>query len=209
MKSQWLDFKAFVKDKTIEYPHQVTEAIVGDYLAYLKSKGCYVAFSYKRGKKEIKNAKTNKSLSNRSINDYLATFKLIFSILERKHIVIENPFEHFEKLKNDTINREAFTTEELEIIGKKAQGTYLYSLILVGFCTGLRLGDIANLKWSIVDLDNRLIGGDSYDAKQRKTGNSINIPIVPPLALYLSTLERYSSYVFPELHKILRTLKGF
>ncbi|UDQ98939.1 hypothetical protein AAEX28_02350 [Lentisphaerota bacterium WC36G] len=93
-------------------------------------------------------------------------------------------------------------------MGDKSQGTYIYSLILTGIFTGLRLGHIANLKWKIIDLENCWLGDGSQDSKQIKTVNHISLPIVPALAHHLTALDQSSKYVFPELHYILKDQKG-
>ncbi|MFL6552217.1 MAG: tyrosine-type recombinase/integrase, partial [Chthoniobacterales bacterium] len=49
--------------------------------------------------------------------------------------------------------------------------------ILGGYYTGLRLRDIADLRWSAVDLEGRII-----KVTTRKTGKSVTVPIHPQFA---------------------------
>ncbi len=201
LKSYWNDFATFAMFKEINKPCLVNVKLATEYIAYLRKNGRFNNITYKRNKEEISHNNTNKNLANRTLNVYLSTLKMIFNILLQHRYVMENPFINIDALPKNAVGREAYSPEELKLMGDKSQGTYIYSLILTGTCTGLRLGDIANLKWSIIDIENRLLGGDSYDAKQRKTDNSINIPIIEPLAIHFESLPRTSEYVFPELHK--------
>lgn len=67
--------------------------------------------------------------------------------------------------------------------------------------TALREGDICTLKWSEIDFENRVI----RRSKMRKTGKSVDIPIMPHLYQYLQTLwqnrepkSKFAEYVLPE-----------
>ncbi|UDQ99375.1 site-specific integrase [Lentisphaerota bacterium WC36G] len=187
IKSAWSDFTSFCNNENILYPHLVTEDIAINYFNHLKKYGRY----------SVNFAK--KQLSNKTINDIIATIKMIMSFLKSRNLLIEDPFINIKNLDKNTVNREAYTEDELKIMGELSKGTYLYDIILTGVFTGLRLGDIAHLKWKIIDLENMWIGDGSQDAKQRKTNNDINLPIVPALAHHLLSLEKTSDYVYPEL----------
>ncbi len=205
IKGHWIDFVAFVSSSVdfcvVNCVNNVSQKLAIKYIYNLRENGKFAKVSYKRGETEIINENTSKKLSNNTTNEYLATLKMIFNILLQHRYVMENPFINIDALPKNAVGREAYSPEELKLMGDKSQGTYIYSLILTGTCTGLRLGDIANLKWKIVDLENSWLGDGSQDSKQLKTGNDINLPIVEPLAIHFESLPRTSEYVFPELHK--------
>lgn len=113
----------------------------------------------------------------------------------RDYGVIENPFAGIKPLPKNHVSREAFTPEELAIIGHKATG-WMYSLCLTAISTGLRKGDICLLKKENIDLETGWI-----TLKTSKTKNKVDIPIMPSLHDHLR--ERFatsdSEYVYPEL----------
>lgn len=135
--------------------------------------------------------------SNSTKNDYLMALKFIFSSLGKDYGVIENPFVDIKKLKSDIEMRDAFSPDELKLIGQHAKG-WKYSLCLTAVSTGLREGDICMMKKSSVDLKSGWI----TIPKTRKTGVTVEIPILPGLARHLQEVleeDTESEYVFPIL----------
>lgn len=135
--------------------------------------------------------------ANSTKNDKLATLKMVFDTLGKSSGIIENPFSEIAPLSMDKISREAFTFDELKLIGDKATG-WIYSLCLTALSTGLREGDICLLKKSSINLKAGWIAIPSIN----KTGKPLEIPIMPQLAVHLKDVISTSEYVFPELAKI-------
>lgn len=139
--------------------------------------------------------------SNSTKNDKLLALKMIFASLGKDYGIIEDPFASIKKLPQNSMSREAFTPEELKLIGEKASG-WLYSFCVTAISTGLREGDICNLKKSSVDLKTGWIS----IPKTRKTGAAVDIPILPGLRQHLQDVmeESDSEYVFPILEQKYR-----
>jgi len=127
-------------------------------------------------------------------NENLATLKMVFASFGEDQGVMENPFGGISKMKHDQESREVFTPEELRLIGTNAKG-WIYDLCLTAVSTGLREGDICNLKWASVSSDLRWI-----HVSVSKTGKELDIPVMKGLRELLSSLDRKGEYVFPELH---------
>lgn len=74
---------------------------------------------------------------------------------------------------------------------------FFYPLIVTAACTGMRLGDVCNLKWSAIDLD-----GGSIVVTTTRTNQLIEIPILAPLRTVLTDLHigspKTRGLVFPE-----------
>lgn len=137
--------------------------------------------------------------ANSTRNDKLATLRMLFEALGRKHGIIENPFASVKKFSADKISREIFTPEELALIGEKATG-WIYDLCLAALSTGLREGDICLLKKSSVNLATGWI----EIPRINKTGKPLEVPIMPQLANVIRDRMRQfpdSEFVFPELAK--------
>lgn len=133
------------------------------------------------------------ALSTQTKNNYLTTCHMVFEVLGEDAGLTENPFAGIPKVENQPTEREAFTPEELRLIGESAKG-WFYSLFLVGINTGLREGDICLLRWREVDLR-----GGWIKRRMRKTGKVVDVPILPALADHLGALPQDSEYCFPEL----------
>ena len=117
---------------------------------------------------------------------------------------IPNPFEkkirnRNKKSKRDTVSRRALTPNEITVLFETARRTdyLLYELAVTATLTGLRIGDVCNLKWESVDLKEGWI--DLYTSK---TDSEAVIPIWPKLQEVLEARlpehNQKQPCVFPE-----------
>ena len=143
---------------------------------------------------------TLEQLSSETINKYISTLKSVFNKLETKAKITKNPFGKIKKLENKPVRREAFTPDELVKIGAASRDNWIYPLFMVGVNTGLREGDICELRWREVDLKTGWI-----NRTMNKTGKSVKIPIMPVLSDYMQSLPQEGTYCFPELKKRYNT----
>jgi len=137
--------------------------------------------------------------ANSTKNDKLSTLKMLFDTLGKSAGIVTNPFDDIKKLNANKISRDAFTIEELKLIGEKATG-WIYSLCLTALSTGLREGDICLLKKTSINLKTGWIS----IPRIQKTSKPLEIPIMPKLAELIaeSTKKNGGEYVFPELATI-------
>lgn len=190
-RSYWGDFCAFIRSS---YPDlvnldQITRQHAEEYINYLKHNGRFIR-DIQNGKK-ASYAAVN-SLSNTTINVYHKTLRSIFAKLSEDAGLLFNPFG-FDMLENGSANREAFTIEELKLIGDNLT-PFVRPIFTIGICTGLSEGDICLLKWSDIN-------GNWISRKRKKTKVNLDIPIMPPLQNFLR--EQYAvsgdqEYVLPE-----------
>lgn len=112
-------------------------------------------------------------------------------------ILVRNPIPAIEPLKGTTTEKGTFSLEHMTRLLATAKGDWR-GLILAGFYTGARLGDLVRLKWDAVDLAERTI-----TFRARKTDSKIKIPIHPQLHEHLLTLasnDRADAPLFPTLY---------
>lgn len=113
--------------------------------------------------------------------------KLLRVMLEdarRDGFIAENPSKDCGLLrKAKAAVRRPFTVPELKSILAAATPEWR-SMIVFGLYTGQRLGDIARLTWSQIDM----VHGEIHFVTA-KTGRMVRIPVVEPLAAHLATLE--------------------
>lgn len=101
-----------------------------------------------------------------------------------------------------TIHRTPFSEEELERVFEAAaqRDPLMHGLIVAAACTAMRRGDVCRLRWSSVDMAAGFVV-----VKTAKTGESVEIPIFPPLRAVLESRPRRGAFVFPEAEKLYRT----
>jgi len=101
------------------------------------------------------------------------------------------------KRRKATFQRRQFTREEIRQILAVAEGDWR-GMILIGLYTGQRLGDLASLRWSDVDLVSKEVA-----LSTEKTGRRQVIPMHEPLVKYLTSLpagDDPDAPLFPEIH---------
>lgn len=135
-----------------------------------------------------------------TVKDY---FHLLSGAWERWHYrntEVGNPFKGILGKNNDAkhapIPHEGLTEEQIErLYDVSRSDEFFYPLIVCAACTGMRIGDVCNLKWASVDLKNRVI-----DAITSKTGTPITLPIFERLLpiLELANTESHNEFVFPK-----------
>ncbi|MGO8931977.1 MAG: tyrosine-type recombinase/integrase [Limisphaerales bacterium] len=127
----------------------------------------------------------------------IKTLNIVFHRAERYGVILKNPVMAVALPKAVSSEREIFTHDEvqklLDTVGFKSEW---YTLILMGYCTGARLGDCATMKWDNVNFRDRVI---SYE--QRKTSKVVRVPLVEDLYNHLNTMREFidSEYICPEL----------
>jgi integrase len=107
-----------------------------------------------------------------SANLYYKIVRSILAAAEAAGALTKNPARHVKVLKTSRESaRRAFTLPELNRLLAVADDEWR-SMILFGFYTGARLGDIAAARWQQIDLQT---GTFTYTA--RKTGRTTIIPL--------------------------------
>jgi integrase len=134
-----------------------------------------------------------------------------FSIVFSKALPegVKNPF-HTVNIENsfdgrgETENRTPLTEEQENLLLETARKNdpFIYQLIVCALSTGLRRGDVCRLKWESVDFR-----AEQLNVRTSKTGEKVNIPIMPTLKEVLETQlaqkEDEAEYVFPEAKRLI------
>lgn len=95
-----------------------------------------------------------------------------FAAAQRLGYIPLNPCGVVESLRNnEAVGREGFRPEQVGQLVKVAGGDWA-GAVLAGYYTGLRLGDVTNLLWGAVDLQNGVVR-----VKTAKMGVTITVPI--------------------------------
>jgi integrase len=126
-----------------------------------------------------------KLLAVKSVNHELKCVRMIFKAARRDGLISEDPTEFVEVVKGRSESkRRPFTLDELRAVLSVSDDQWR-SMILCGIYTGQRLGDIATIRWSHVDLRNGEIRFTT-----RKTNRRIIVPIAQPLRKHLESMPK-------------------
>ncbi|MCQ2299978.1 MAG: site-specific integrase [Bacteroidales bacterium] len=139
-------------------------------------------------------------------NAYLGDMSTVWKMLQKRSKVTANPWS-LVRVKRDKENEHtgrAFTDQEIERILAvcKRVGHDWYGMVVIGLYTGLRMPDVANLRWTgdprqdlIADLKGRRIYGTPSKTALYKT--VVDIPMHDRIAALLKSLPRAGEFVLP------------
>jgi len=130
-----------------------------------------------------------------STNHHLMVIKALFRDARRNGFLLTDPAEFVDPVKRAVHDagscRRAFTHEELGRLLSVCPPQWR-SMLMFGLYTGQRMADLRALRWSQV-------GERSIAFVQAKTQRPVIVPIAPPLAAHLATLDRSTVFVHPAL----------
>lgn len=120
---------------------------------------------------------------------------------------VTNPFAMLDMrgTAGEVVHRRPLGNEEIRrLLDEARRDPMLYGITVTALCTGLRIGDVANLTWDEVDIREGIIS-----LTTRKTGASVHIPIFGLLRPVLDSAlaerdEEDGEFVFPEAARLYR-----
>ena len=123
-------------------------------------------------------------VSTSTVNLSLKILRVLFAAAESSRVVSRNEAKHVSLLKKrgKAAVRRAFTLEELKLILAACNDEWR-SLVLFGFYSGGRLGDLATLTWENIDLERSELRYESA-----KTGRVVLVPLATPLREHIERL---------------------
>jgi len=137
----------------------------------------------------------NQNYTPNTYNKHLSFFKSMFDAVKSDAGLTDNVWNEIEQRKLETHHKKPLTIEQLKSILPFAEEE-MKTLLLLGFYTGLRLGDCCNLKRDNIDFQNRTISLISS-----KTSSPICIKIHDTLYEALrDTWDITQEYVLPNLN---------
>jgi len=133
-----------------------------------------------------------------TFNKHIQCLALIFRVLATPAKMVTNPWNEIQRKRAVAISRRELTVEELRRICEKATGE-MRLLLALGIYTGLRLGDVATLRWGEVDILRGIIRRIP-NKTERRNPKPVQIPIHHALRAMLAEIPEAArrEYVLPE-----------
>ena len=134
-------------------------------------------------------------ISAKTYNEELGLIKLFFQWCINQNYILENPAEKIPRKHRVPPPPRAFTSEEIELIlsNTNEQHRDVYEFLLN---TGLRSGELANLEWTDVDLENNIIHIRIKKDWYPKTITNRTVPLNSRARKLILRQPRKSKYVF-------------
>jgi integrase len=171
--AHWLEMKEQVRaGKTMDRYRQV----IRDFVASLGNRA-NLALSHITSK-DILTYRDSIIASNKTARTANLSVKVVgaaFNAAARQHLIESNPATALESLPVKTEERATFTPAQVSKLIRAAEGDWP-GAILLGYYTGARLGDVANMQWSAIDWRKKLIR-----FTPSKTKKPVTVPLHPQL----------------------------
>lgn len=107
---------------------------------------------------------SNQNVTPASVNKEVSVLKRIFNLAIREDIATKNPCWKVERLPENNERKRILSQEELDrLLAETPQ--HASDIILTAYFTGMRAGEIFNLKWSRVSLEEGYIQLEAEDTK--------------------------------------------
>ena len=144
--------------------------------------------------------------TNATINRYLALLRTVINFCNDRNYKVPRIKISKYRLKEPAENIKYLKDwDEAQIIIDKA-APHLKPIIYTALYTGMRLGNILNLKWSNIDFRNKSINISVKD-RTKLGGKNHSIPMIPQLESILNNLPKDNDFVFTYKGKQIKSIK--
>ena len=142
------------------------------------------------------------SAAPKTVNHEIKVLRMVFRAARKEGVLADDPAEFVDVVrdKSKDRSRRPFSVEELRTVLAACDPEWR-SLVIFGFYTGQRLGDLATLKWASIGLEQREIS-----LTTQKTQKKMAISISPALAkhiLELSNAKASTIFVHPDAARVV------
>lgn len=139
-------------------------------------------------------------ISKTTLNIELRSLRAAFNIALRWEMIPRNPFKGVRLCPMDEQTPPYFSIADFKTLVDGIPQGWFRDVVILGAMTGMRRGEILNLKWNEVDLDRHLIVIQSSEDFRTKRGKRRVIPMNNSVfaALQRRIAARHSEYVFTD-----------
>jgi integrase len=175
----WNRFEEWAKKKGLGFLHELSPELAEEYAANLWSS----------------------NVSPSTYNQHTKFLRALFTVLQSRAGLISNPWSGLKsKQKRRDEGRRNLSEDELKLILERAEGN-MRLMFAIGLFTGLRLGDVVNLRWEDVDYKRGFVR--CVPIKTERFAKVLEIPLHPVLVGMLRQHQESNdgNYVFPKERK--------
>jgi integrase len=133
-----------------------------------------------------------------SVNIELRTLKSAMNVAVRWQMLEQNPFQDSPQVRVPERSPSYFSKEDFQKLLSLMKENWLKEVIVFAVLTGMRRGEIINLKWTDVDLSRRVVFVHSSPTFKTKHGKQRVVPLSDVAAQMLNAkaLTHVSEHVF-------------
>ena len=131
-----------------------------------------------------------------TLNIELRVLKSMFNTAVEWNLIDRSPLRGVQMLRVPKTYPKFLTDEEVKLLCNTTNFEWLKNIILFAFNTGMRRNEIINLKWEDVNLNKEYLIVRNNETFNTKSKKDRLIPLSKVVVDLLSSLPKYSKYVF-------------
>lgn len=143
--------------------------------------------------------KENNNVSSVTIDNTRRAISSLFSWLEDENYITKNPVKRIHKIKVAKVVKPVFNEETIELLKEQTKNERDLAIVEFLYSTGVRVGELVQIKKSDIDFDNRECIVLGKGNKQRKVYFDSKTKL--HLVEYLSKRKGNSDFLFLSLNK--------
>ncbi|OVE79286.1 hypothetical protein BVY01_02910 [bacterium I07] len=140
-----------------------------------------------------------KSLSRASVNIDLRHMKAALTKAVEWQYLLKNPAKGIKPLSIPQNAPKFFTEQQMGLINQNIQAEHISQIVLFAVNTGVRIGELVNIRWQDIDLDKKTIRIAQTIEHQTKSKRERTIPMNTAVYNLIEGMERRGDYVFCRL----------
>jgi integrase len=137
-----------------------------------------------------------KKVSATKVNIDFRSLKSVFGTAVNWGLLSENPFKRCKQLRLPQMKPIYLTPEDFQTLLSVIPYDWYRDLVRFAVSTMMRVGEIVNLKWSSIDLEQRLILVENTETYRTKTRKSRVVPMNEWVYCFLIRKEKKNEHVF-------------
>lgn len=138
----------------------------------------------------------SKRVSPTKVNIDFRDLKSVFGTAVNWELLQENPFRKCKQVKIPQMQPVFLSPDDFKKLLSVINYDWFRDIVRFAVSTMMRVGEIVNLKWSSIDLENRLIIVENTEEYKTKSRKSRVVPMNEWVYYYLLKKERNSDRVF-------------
>lgn len=178
-ESQWRRFEGWAADRALETLQDVGEAHAREYSAELWGSG----------------------VAPGTYNGHVGCLRAIWSVLQVPYGLRGNPWMAVRRMESAPAGRKEFTADQIRLVLETA-GDDWRAMVGLGLYTALRMGDVACLPWSAVDLARAELAWTPRKTSRKQ--QHVRVPLHRDLVALLARRREFvlGEWVFPEQRSV-------
>lgn len=147
-----------------------------------------------------------KKVSSTTVNKEVACLRRMYNLAIQWGKATENPTKGVKKFREPKKSFRWWTEDEIKKFLDACLNERLKTVTIIGINTGMRVGEILNLKWNDIDFENSYI-----TVQESKTGEYRKVRMNQIIIDALQRIAKNSEYVFSHSNgdRVKKVIKGF